>query len=349
MTTRPTVSVVIPCYNYGHFLPQCVASVQSQGDQVDLEIIIVDDKSPDGSVEVAYKLAADDSRIRVIANEVNKRHIATYNTGLDAATGDYVVLLSADDLLAPGALGRACALLEAHPEVGFVYGFCPDFNEQPPPPKTDVRSWSVWSGEEWLAELTRRGHNVVMCPEVVMRTSVYRELGGYEARLPATADFYLWMAAATRGSVGRVNGTDQAYYRVHGNNMHIEQYAGVYTDMAGRRQAFDVLFADHRDHLPDPDRLEPAVRRVLAKDALVLACRAYDRGDEKMFAQAKEFMDFAAETDSSVKDTALWRATAKRIDRHKNGRGRAPLHHVAAVLDDLQGKVRWRRWRRYGL
>jgi glycosyltransferase involved in cell wall biosynthesis len=348
LTTRPTVSVVIPCYNYGHFLPECVGSVVSQT-EVDLEIIIVDDASPDGSVAVAHELAAKDSRIRVIANEVNKRHIATYNTGLDAATGDYVVLLSADDLLAPGALGRACALLEAHPEVGFVYGFCPDFTDEPPAPKTEVRSWSVWSGEEWLARLTRRGHNVVMCPEVVMRTSVYRELGGYEARLPATADFYMWMAAATRAGVGRINGTDQAYYRVHGNNMHIEQYAGVFTDMAGRRQAFEVLFADHRDRLPDPDRLEPAVRRVLAKDALVLASRAYDRGDATMFEQAQEYMAFAAETDSGIKDTPLWRACARRIDRHKNGRGRAPVHHVHAILDDLQGRVRWRRWRRYGL
>jgi glycosyltransferase involved in cell wall biosynthesis len=342
------VSVVIPCYNYGRFLPRCVDSVLTQ-DGVDLEVIIVDDASPDGSVAVAWELSAGDPRVRVLPNEVNQGHIATYNIGLAAATGDYVVLLSADDLLAPGALGRSCALLEAYPDVAFVYGFCPDFTDEPPPPKTEVRSWTVWSGEQWLSSLIRRGHNVVMCPEVVMRTSVFRDLGGYEPRLPATADFYLWMAAATRGGIGRVNGPDQAYYRVHGNNMHLEQFAGVYTDMRERRKALELLFVEHADRLSDRARLEPTVRRALAQDALALACRAYDRSDQVLLDRATDLMEFAAETDAQVRDTPLWRACQRRIDRHKNGLRRTPRHHAAAVVDDLRGRVRWRRWRRYGL
>lgn len=348
LSTRPSVSVMIPCYNYGRFLPQCVDSVLSQ-DDVDLEVIIVDDASPDGSVAVARELAARDSRIRVIGNEVNKRHIATYNIGLGAATGDYVVLLSADDLLAPGSLGRACALLEAHPEIAFVYGYVPDFTDVPPAARTAVRSWSVWSGPDWLDRIGRRGHNVVSCPEVVMRTSVYRDLGGYEPRLPHSADFFLWMAAATRGAVGRVNGSDQAFYRVHGNNMHLEQFAGAYTDMRERRKAFELLFADHADRLPDPARFQATVRRGLARDALVLTCRAYDRSDEALLQHATELMEFAAETDALVRDTPLWRACARRVDRYKNGLRPTPGHRVAGVVDDLRGRVRWRRWRRYGI
>jgi glycosyltransferase involved in cell wall biosynthesis len=348
LSTRPSVSVVIPCYNYGHFLPRCVESVLSQ-DGVDLEVIIVDDASPDGSVAVARELAGSDARIRVLANEVNQRHIATYNIGLAAATGDYVVLLSADDLLAPGSLGRACALLEAHPEVTFVYGYCPDFTDEAPPPKTAVRSWSVWSGPEWLERVGRRGHNVVMCPEVVMRTSVLRELGAYDPRLPQSADFYLWMAAATRGAVGRVNGPDQAYYRVHGGNMHLGQFAGVYTDMNARREAFDVLFSDHAHRMAEPARLERTVRRAQARDALALANRAYDRTDEALLERATDFLNFAAETDSRIEQTRLWRACARRIDRHKNGLRPTARHRLAAVVDDVRARVRWRRWRRYGL
>jgi glycosyltransferase involved in cell wall biosynthesis len=348
LTSRPTVSVVIPCYNYGRFLPRCVGSVLSQPG-VDLEVIIVDDASPDGSVAVAREIAAGDPRVRVIANEVNKRHIATYNVGLSAATGDYVVLLSADDLLAPGALARACALMEAEPTMAFVYGFCPDFTDEPPAPKNDVRSWTVWPGDEWLTRVIGRGHNVVMCPEVVMRTSVFRDLGGYDPGLPHSADFYLWMAAATRGPVGRINGSDQAYYRVHGNNMHLNEFAGVYTDMRERRKAFETLIAEEGSRLADAAGFEAVVRRALARDALVLVCRAYDRGDEAVLERATDFMEFAVETDAAVQGTPLWRSCRDRLDRHKNGLRPTRRHRGEAVVDDLRGRIRWRRWRRYGV
>ncbi len=108
--TRPTVSVVIPCYNYGRYLPECVASVTAQPG-VELEIIIVDDASTDGSQDVARALAAADPRIRLLLHAENARHIITYNDGLALATGDYVVLLSADDLLAPGSLARSTSLM----------------------------------------------------------------------------------------------------------------------------------------------------------------------------------------------------------------------------------------------
>jgi glycosyltransferase involved in cell wall biosynthesis len=348
LTTRPTVSVVIPCYNYGHFLPEAVASVLAQ-DEVDLEVVIVDDKSPDGSVEVAHPLAAGDPRVRVIANEVNQRHIATYNIGHAAVTGDYVVLLSADDLLAPGSLGRACALLEAHSEVTFVYGYVPDFRETPPPAKTRARSWTIWSGPEWLGRISRRGHNVVSCPEVVMRTSVFRDLGGYDIRLPHSADFYLWMAAATRGSVGRVNGSDQAYYRVHGDNMHLNQFAGVFTDMRERRNTFEVLIAEQGHKLPNPAEFGATVRQSLARDALLLVSRAYDRGDTELLERATDFTEFAVETDPGIRSTPLWRSCADRIDRHKNGLKPTRSHRAAATVDDVRGRIRWRRWRRYGV
>ena len=113
--------MVVPCYNYGHYLPACLGSALNQPG-VEVEAIVVDDASPDGSGEVAERLSAADSRVRLIRHPRNKGHIATYNDGLEAARGDYLVLLSADDLLAPGSLARAAALLEANPEVGFAYG-----------------------------------------------------------------------------------------------------------------------------------------------------------------------------------------------------------------------------------
>ena len=98
-----TVNVVIPCYNYGEFLPECVASVLDDQPGCDVRVLIIDDASNDGSAVVAKGIAAADSRVEVIIHPANKGHIATYNEGLlEWADGGYSVLLDADDRLTPG-------------------------------------------------------------------------------------------------------------------------------------------------------------------------------------------------------------------------------------------------------
>ena len=146
MGRKPTVSVVVPCYNYGHLLPDCVRSVLTQ-QGVDVDVLIIDDASPDGSASVAVGLAQADRRVKVICHAVNQGHIATYNEGLALAAGDYVVLLSADDMLTPGALERATSVMERHPNVGLVYGhplaFC---SPEEVKPSSKMRSFSIWPG-----------------------------------------------------------------------------------------------------------------------------------------------------------------------------------------------------------
>src|SRR5579859_2184051 len=156
---RPRVSIVVPCYNYGHYVPGCVASILDQPG-VDVEVILIDDASPDGSAEVVRRTAAADPRVRAICHETNKGHIATYNEGLFQVTGDYVALVSADDLLTPGALQRATALMQAHPSVGLVYGYALDFaTPAPPPARSGPANWTVWRGRDWLADQCRTGAN----------------------------------------------------------------------------------------------------------------------------------------------------------------------------------------------
>ena len=117
MSAMPTVSVVIPCYCYGRFLRDSVGSALNQ-DGVDVRVLIIDDASPDDSWDVAEALAAEDDRVEVRRHRVNQGHIATYNEGLlEWAEGDYSVLISADDLLTPGALARATSVLDARPNV----------------------------------------------------------------------------------------------------------------------------------------------------------------------------------------------------------------------------------------
>ena len=115
------VDVIVPCYNYAHFLPSCIGSIRAQ-EGVEVRALILDDASGDDSEKVGTELASRDPRIQFRRHPVNIGHIATYNEGIEWADGDYLLVLSADDLLTPGALARAARLMDAHPEVGLTYG-----------------------------------------------------------------------------------------------------------------------------------------------------------------------------------------------------------------------------------
>ncbi|WP_430791673.1 glycosyltransferase family 2 protein [Actinoplanes sp. G11-F43] len=346
LTDRPRVTVVIPCYNYGHFLAECLATVFADSDRVDVDALIVDDCSPDGSADVARELAAADPRVTVIAHETNKRHIATYNEGLAAATGEYVVLLSADDLLAKGSLARSAALLRAHPEVGLVYGFSRRFTGTPPEPRATLRSWSVWDGPEWVAAVTRTATNPIYTPEVMMRATTMKDLVGYDTRLPHAADYHLWLRAGTRGGIGRVNGVDQAFYRVHGANMHTGEYSGDVLDIEQRHLTLRILFDEDGHLLPDPDRLRADAYRALARESLILACRPYERGgDPGDTAALARLAELATEIWPAIRESALWRSW----ERYSSGRGPLVPAPVTALRDRAVLHLGWRRWRHSGI
>ena len=85
------VDVIVPCYNYGHFLEGCVESALRQ-EGVDVRVLIIDDASPDDTEVVGRRLAERDPRVTYRRHAVNQGHIATYNEGLlEWADGDYAL------------------------------------------------------------------------------------------------------------------------------------------------------------------------------------------------------------------------------------------------------------------
>lgn len=343
-TVVPRVTVVIPCYNYGHFLPHAVGSALSQRG-VDVDVIIVDDCSTDGSQAVAADLAGKDDRIRVILHDVNRGHIRTYNHGLAEAMGDYVVLLSADDLLAPGALERSTRLMEAKPSVGLVYGYAPGFENSPIPGSSRRESWTIWSGVDWIESMCRRGNNIIVNPEAVMRRSTMDALIGYREDMPQAADMELWIRAASISDVGRVNGPAQAYYRMHSDNMHRTEMNGVLREAEARRDVFrsigalETLPAGVRD-----DLVSRAMKKV-ALEAVREATKESGAPAEGGGTTSTQLMHFAADCDPAIRRSLAW----KLLQLRRKG----SLPHSVAWIDDalyqLVWSVRWRRWRRSGI
>lgn len=306
------VDVIIPCYNYGHFLPECVGSVLSQS--VDVRVLIIDDASPDGSARVAMDLAAQDHRVECRCHAVNRGNIATYNEGLEWTTGDYTLLLSADDLLVPGALLRASRLLDAHPEVGFVYGRALRFEtDQPLPPAGlggEPCEWRVLPGLDWLESVCREGSNPITSPEVLVRTRLQRELGGYLPELPYSGDLELWMRFAAVADVGILD-ADQAFYRIHSKNMSLgyvksmgaRDFRTALPDYQHRRAAFDLLFRNHGGRIAGHERLQSLANRGLAWNAFWTAYNAFEKSDSE---DCQEFLDFALETFPELKHRPEW-------------------------------------------
>ena len=104
------IAVIIPVYNGECFLPACIDSVQTAGKRVS-EIIVVDDGSTDGSLSTAWKLAQDDSRIRVIHTDNHGSYMAR-RTGIQAANSKYLAFIDVDDRYIHGSLDMLADLLE---------------------------------------------------------------------------------------------------------------------------------------------------------------------------------------------------------------------------------------------
>lgn len=343
-TGAAKITAVIPCYNYGHFLPDVVASVLGQ-DGVDARVIIVDDCSTDDSLSVAQRLAEGDPRVELIAHPINRGHIATYNDGLAAVSTEFVTLVSADDLAAPGAYGRATALMEANPRVGMVYGRPLSFTGAPPTQsrKRLPTTWTVWRGQSWIRLATFRGRNFILSPEVVMRTAAMREVGSYNPELPHSGDLEYWLRTASRWDVGHINGRVQAYYRHHASNMHETSFAGMPTDLRHRMKAFEYLgsasFAAVSQRGPEFER---RARIAMVRETLGLAALELDGGGDVETARALRAM--AIELSPEPLAPRSLRSLDRRIERAATKRRPTTLQQARRSVTWLAVAVKWRIW-----
>jgi glycosyltransferase involved in cell wall biosynthesis len=210
------ISVIVPCYNHGRYLPEAVASVVAQT-VGDWELIIVDDGSTDDSAAVAERLIASyPSRPMRLLRQANQGLSASRNNGIRAARGSYILPLDADDQIEPDMLAATLALLERRPEVGFVY--------------TDVRMFGeenrIWSGGGYSLDKLR--FDCPMVPSTLFRKQAWAATDGFRSNLfpQGYEDWDFWLSLAAAGWQGdhiarplaryrRTNGSMLAQARLH--------------------------------------------------------------------------------------------------------------------------------------
>ncbi len=185
---RPTVSVVVPTHQRAHLLPRALQSVLAQTFE-DLEVIVVDDGSTDGTDDVVA--AIDDDRVRYLAQPRNTGVSAARNRGMRAARGRLVAFCDSDDEWMPDKLTRQVAVMDASDDdVGLVSSGVLDVFADG---STRHRGTSA-RGDLWRTLLER---NVVHGTSgVVIRRRVIAAVGFFDEGIPAIEDYDYWVRIA---------------------------------------------------------------------------------------------------------------------------------------------------------
>lgn len=214
-----SVSIIVPSFRQPEFLGRAIESCLTQ-DHVDLEVIIVDDRSRDASLGLAFTWSARDSRVKVIEATENGGLGKARNIGLAHASGEYLCFLDSDDYLLPGSLS---ARLEAIPEavathgdtLAGVYG---DWQHVPesidyPVVRAPRAQMPVVSAENFT------GENVFICSAPLVRRELVLAAGGFPEGLAMLEDFGLWARMIARGAVFAPVGHVVSTYRQRPNSM----------------------------------------------------------------------------------------------------------------------------------
>jgi len=287
-----SIDVAIPCYQYGSFLRASVMSVLTQ-DVPNLRVLIIDNASTDGSREIAEEIAAADSRVTLVLNEVNRGFHDSYNRAVDWASADYFVLLDADDLLVADALARGIAFLDSHPDVAFLYGVegrLVDGRLDPGRCDPPVSRWNVVEGIDFIRTTCWDSFCDIGAPAVIRRTSAQKSAGHFRQSLIRTCDFEMYLRLAMVGDVAATN-------HVLGiRRMHRAQASTPYSerpirDFEEHEAAFASFFAHEGAALPNARVLHAMSRRKMGDYVYWYGMWQLLHGRP----DAREAFDFAAE------------------------------------------------------
>ena len=225
------VSVVIPCFNGARYLGEAIDSALAQT-HPDVEVIVVDDGSTDGTPAV---VSGYGDRLRCV-RQPNRGLAGARNAGIRHARGPYVAFLDHDDRFLPDKLARQAAVLDARPDAGLVYcgwHFIDADGARLPPTGWDVREGDV------TVDLLRG--NIMHPATVVVRRTALDAAGGFDEGRTGLEDWDLWLRMAVRGVRWACVDAPLLEYRVHPGQMHRH---GADRRLRNALVIFDRVFAD---------------------------------------------------------------------------------------------------------
>jgi peptidoglycan/xylan/chitin deacetylase (PgdA/CDA1 family) len=235
---EPRVAVIVPCYQDGPLAKEAVASVV---EDEPVEIVVVDDASPDEETAQALDELRAAGGVRVVRQETNQGLSAARRAGLAATSARYVFPLDADDLLMPGALGRLADRLDEQPTAAATWGDVVEFgtrSRRGTPPLRLEGFRVAYRNDYPVCSMFRR--------TVLEEVGAWQDVGG----MVGYEDWNLWMTLAERYAIGLHAGPGviAVRRRLHGPRMlgdSIKRHRALYAEL---RRTHPRLFAEIRRH-----------------------------------------------------------------------------------------------------
>ena len=187
------ISVVMAAFNAEKYLREAMDSILTQT-YGDLELIVLDDKSTDGSLQILKEYAAADPRVVVLENEQNMGLTKSLNKGLAVAKGEYIARMDADDISVPDRFAKQVAFLDSHPDYTFVSCIGRYIDEEG---REEQLRLFPETHEEICAMMPKV--DAVMHPGVVFRKADVAKIGNYCEDYRVVQDYDLWFRAMAAG------------------------------------------------------------------------------------------------------------------------------------------------------
>jgi hypothetical protein len=290
------VSIIIPCFQQGHYLGEAIASALAQSHQP-LEVIVVNDGSTDATEEVARGYA---ERIRYI-RRANGGLSAARNTGLRAAEGDYLLFLDADDALHPDSVSVLVQGMNGRTDRLSLMG-CRFFTDTLP--TADVPGAIAWDAVDLLPALLQV--NLGPCHAWLSPRCFVEEAGGFCEGLRACEDWDLWLRLAELGLHGARTTFAGAYYRQYPGSMSTDPSRMLRARSQVLLRAHDAIMATLERTAPRhfEEELLRAERRVRRR---LMVAHAERPLIEAMTARIHQLMDRGTAVRRSVPARVLQR------------------------------------------
>ncbi|MDH3444403.1 MAG: glycosyltransferase [Deltaproteobacteria bacterium] len=266
----PLISFVVPCYNYGRYLPDCVRSILGQEGNFSFEVILINDASTDDTASLMGSFS--DPRIRRVSHAINMGHAKTMEEGLLLSRGKYVARIDPDDRYRPDFLSLVVPKLEQFADVAAVYGdvaLIDDRGEITAEGCDREHHGRDFKGNEFLRLLE---NNFICAPSLLARREAWI------ASLPipeglAFNDWYFTLMMARKHEFYYVNQV-VAEYRVHAANHHHK----IVLDKSEESSIFfllDRIFSEKENKAEIESRKRPARRRIYGTHYLDMATKYF--------------------------------------------------------------------------
>lgn len=314
MSLSPKVSVLIPTYNYAHFLDETIQSVLDQT-FTDFELIIVDNRSTDNTDEVVKKYLGE-KRVSFYTNETNVGLVGNWNKCLDYATGEYIKFLCADDKFFPQLLEKFVAVMDQHPGVSILGSYNEVFGQNS---FCRVSPFKGLVPGKTVCDVLIGPYNKLRNPSVNMfRHADVKKVGKFNPQLLKLTDREYYLRLLTLGDYYIIP-ENLSYVRSHPNTQSAK-VRGKTHDLILERYWF--MMSVKKESAPKTKNLYPEIDADIKKKAVRSAAvmyemlpKIYKKESRKLFKKAFQIGHSEGVLFAPVLHYLQWKYITKLFER----------------------------------